>query len=898
VPFTSTADQSVLAEEQAALRRVATLVARAAPPPELFSAVAEEVGRLLSADITTLGRYDADDMITWVAAWSATGAETVPVGHRSSVSIEGVTSLVCETARPARIDCYSADRPGARQFGIRAAVAAPITVEGGLWGTMNVWSTNDEPFPADAEERLGRFTDLISTAIANREARDQVSRLLEEQAALRRVATLVARGVRPVEIFSAVSNEVGRLFGCEQAAVGRFEPDGSAVVVVGVSEAIRGVSIGTRWPLEDFLASTAVYRTGRPARTDHAGAKHASGVVAESLHEMNLVSTIAAPIVVQGSLWGVMTVSDAHARLPPDAEERVERFTELVGTAIANAESRDALAASEARAHELAREQAALGRVATLVAEGASADELFSAVAQEVAAVIGSPIVVLHRYEADATFTMMGVAGDTAFTVGSRWPVEDEGLAGMILATCRPARKDDYATLPGPIGVAAREHRIVSTVGAPIVVDGSIWGSMVAAGRPGEPIPAGTEERLSRFTELVATAIANSEAHGHLAQLAAEQAALRRVATLVAEGRTAEELFAAVAGEVAQVLGVPAVTLDRFETDDTTVILGSMNHPAFPAGSRWPLEEGTVSRLVKDTGRAARVDDYAVLDGAVARAALSGSLSSAVGVPVTVDGRVWGVVCVSRTDGGRLPDDTESRLDAFKELFETAISNAESRAALDASRARIVATADATRRQIERNLHDGIQQLLVTLALRARSAAEPSTPGVSPREELSRIAADLGTVLDELREISRGIHPAILSDAGLDDALKALARRSTIPVELDVHFEGRYELSLEATIYYVAAESITNAAKHAHASVVSVRGGKRDDAIELEIRDDGVGGAEPSRGSGIIGIKDRVDTLGGTISVSSPAGAGTTVHVRLPASPSDESDLPGASGFD
>lgn len=190
----------------------------------------------------------------------------------------------------------------------------------------------------------------------------------------------------------------------------------------------------------------------------------------------------------------------------------------------------------------------------------------------------------------------------------------------------------------------------------------------------------------------------------------------------------------------------------------------------------------------------------------------------------------------------------------------------------------------------ERDLHDGIQQWLVAVALKARKAAAFGPSGTSPQEEFSSIADDLETVLEELREISHGIHPAILSNAGLDDALEALARRSAIQVALDIDFEGRYEPSVEATVYYVVAESITNAVKHAHASVVAVRGAVRDGTIELEIQDDGVGGAEPSRGSGITGLKDRVDTLGGTISFSSPAGAGTTIRMRLPVGPPDKRD--------
>jgi signal transduction histidine kinase len=502
----------------------------------------------------------------------------------------------------------------------------------------------------------------------------------------------------------------------------RFDADGMATLLATRADYLG--PIGALWPVEgDNSAVAQVYVTGRPARADYtAGAR---GRLAEAARSGGTLHSVAVPVVVEGALWGAMSVGSPGSAPPPaDLERRLAQFTDLVATAIANAESRAELAASEARARELASEQAALRRVATLVAKGASPDELFSAVAEEVAGVVDVPVVGVHRYEADGTFTMLGIAGVTNFTVGSRWQVEEEGIAGMILATGRPARKDDYSGMRGPLGEAMREDLMLSTVGVPIVVDGSMWGFMVAAGRPGRLIPADTEERLARFTELVATAV----------------------------------------------------------------------------------------------------------------------------------------------------------------------SNATTRAELLASRARVVSAADETRRRLERDLHDGIQQWLVALALRARKAAAFTVAGDSSAEELSGLAEDLVAVTDELREISRGIHPAILSEEGLDDALKALARRSATPVDLDVDFQGRHDPTLEATVYYVVAEAITNAAKHAHASIVAVRGGLREDAIELEINDDGVGGADPRRGTGLIGLRDRVDTVGGTIAVSSPAGAGTAIRLRLPVVPRDEAD--------
>ena len=228
----------------------------------------------------------------------------------------------------------------------------------------------------------------------------RLRQLASEQAALRRVATLVAQGVSPDELFSAVSNEVGRLFVSDQAAIGRYEPDGPSVVYVGISEGLSMIPVGTRWPLEDFLASTTVYRTGRPARQEQRDYETASGQVAETLRELNTVSRVGAPIFVEGKLWGVLLVTDTREGLPPDTEERLAKFTELVATAIANAESRAELASSEARAHDLAREQAALRRVATLVAEGTSADELFSTVTDEVGRLFGAEAAVA-RFEAD-----------------------------------------------------------------------------------------------------------------------------------------------------------------------------------------------------------------------------------------------------------------------------------------------------------------------------------------------------------------------------------------------------------------------------------------------------------------------------------------------------------------
>jgi signal transduction histidine kinase len=206
-----------------------------------------------------------------------------------------------------------------------------------------------------------------------------------------------------------------------------------------------------------------------------------------------------------------------------------------------------------------------------------------------------------------------------------------------------------------------------------------------------------------------------------------------------------------------------------------------------------------------------------------------------------------------------------------------------SRNELAASRARIVVAADESRRRIERDLHDGVQQRLVSLGLKIR-AAEAMVPAELeiPRAQLSQTARDLAEVLKDVQEVSRGLHPPILSNSGLGAALKALARRSPIPVEVNVHLDQRLAERVEIAVYYIVSEALTNAAKHAHASVVYVDLEKADAILRLCVRDDGAGGADPARGSGLIGLKDRVEVLGGTIEITSTPGSGTALLVKIP----------------
>jgi len=377
--------------------------------------------------------------------------------------------------------------------------------------------------------------------------------------------------------------------------------------------------------------------------------------------------------------------------------------------------------------------------------------------------------------------------------------------------------------------------------------------------------------------------VAAERAHA-LAEL---QAALRRVATLVARGVTAAEVYAAVATELARCLGVYYSALWRYEPDGAaTLLVARDDDPGLtkmPVGARFSLEGDSVPAMVLRSGRPARMDSYENAAGSIAARLRDLGLRAAVGAPFVVDGRVWGAAIVGSSRPEPLPPDTEARVADFTDLVATAIANAQAHAELTASRARIVAAADDARRRLERDLHDGAQQRLVSLGLQLR-IAEASVPSeLQPlREQISDVVDGLVGVSAEVQEISRGIHPAILSKGGLGPALKTLGRRSTVPVDLDLGVDRRLPDSVEVGAYYVVSEALTNAAKHARASVVKVGVEAEGADLHLSIRDDGIGGADSRKGSGIIGLIDRVEALGGTMTIQSLARRGTALLVTIP----------------
>ena len=541
------------------------------------------------------------------------------------------------------------------------------------------------------------------------------------------------------------------------------------------------------------------------------------------------------------------------------------------------------LAAAGESLQQLLETSAALRRVAALVARGASPSQTFSAVAHEVAQLLVVDVAAVLRFEPDGTVAVAGWWGEPGMDVpvGTELMIAGEGTGMPMLRNGQPVRIDRFE---GPAGsVAARLQRLGlrSAVGAPITLEGRLWGvAIAAASQPGR-LPAGSEWRLAGLTELVATAIADAQAQTDLRRIADEQAALRRVAMLVACSAGQDEILSMVAGEVGKLLDADMAVIVRFEPDATATILAGVGSRE-PLGTRWPVEPPLAIEAVLRTGRPVRVEDFSALTGEMADYARREGLRSAVASPIHVSGRLWGaIVALSRR--GPFPGGTEQRIADFTELAATAIANTESRAELVASRARIVAAFDRARRVLERDLHDGVQQRLVSLALTLRGVQKRVPAGLPELDAaLSQAAEGLAGVLAELQEISRGIHPAILSQGGLAPALKALARRAAVPVELAIRVGGRLPEPVEVAAYYVVAEALANVAKHARASVAYVDADTGDGALHLRVRDDGVGGADPVRGSGLIGLNDRVEALGGTVRIDSPAGKGTSLLVTLP----------------
>jgi signal transduction histidine kinase len=716
------------------------------------------------------------------------------------------------------------------------------------------------------------------------------SPMVEEQDALRRVAMLVAAGAQPDEVFAAVVAEAGRLLGGDHTVLARRDQDDA--ITYASTWPPTGVaappSVGNRFPLGGHNVSTMVCRTGRPARIDQ---ERITGAMADVVvHRWGVRSAVGVPIIVEARVWGVLIVASTREQpLPSETETRLSRFTELVAMALANAQAR-----VELRGY--AEEQSALRRVATLVARGAPPEDVFAAVAAEEGRLLGTGLTLITRYNRDGTGTVVGSWSDTGvpmpFPAGTLVPLDGRTVIAGVYETGHAVRIDDYTEAHGGVADDMKGWGVRSAIAAPITIEGRLWG-VISMGFTGpEPLPARAEVRLAAFTELIATAVANAQTRVELRGYAEEQSALRRVATLVARAAPSETVFAAVAEEAGKLLQVDFTVIVRYDADGAVTSVGQWagdgDAGLFPTGNRLSLGGRNVTTMVFETGRSAGIDGYENASGAIGKAFGARGVRSATGVPITVDRRLWGAMVVG-SRARKVPLGTEDRLKELNELVATALANAEAQAELSASRARLLAASDTSRRRIERDLRQGAQRRLAELAMYLRGPVCAAVPPAADElvTQVEQLADEVTDVLDELREIAGGLHPTALAQGGLEPALTTLARRSSIPVRLGLDLDGRLPEPVELAAYYTVAEALTNAAKHAQASTVDVDVEISDGRLHVRVSDDGRGGADPAAGSGLIGLTDRAESLGGVLTLRSQADVGTTVEITVPLPPPD-----------
>lgn len=530
----------------------------------------------------------------------------------------------------------------------------------------------------------------------------------------------------------------------------------------------------------------------------------------------------------------------------------------------------------------LVEEQTALHRVATLLANGAAPRAVLDAVAEESGRLVAADLVTIERFGPEDTVTILALRGAGATrAMGNRTATGELGEATRVRVTGQPSLLDRYTEETDPIAFRTESRAAVSL---PITVGRHLWGAMTVALRRDErSFPEGTEARLAPFTALAAIAIANAQAREELQAIADEQAALRRVAALVARGVPAADVYETVVEEVHHLLRPDTTTLTRIEPERWTTLAVRGGEAELVAGLSYPALAHSLPGVTDLlSGRTVRVDRNDPGVPAELLAVLrSERISARVVTPVVVMDRVWGSLAVlSRS--GPLPAETEQRLAGFSELVATAISNTLAREELTASRARIAASADATRQRIVRDLHDGAQQRLVhtIIALKLAARAHEDADEEASKAWLSQALEHAEHANTELRELVRGILPGVLVRGGLVEGVKELVSGMQSPVRLALTHQ-RFAPEIEANAYFIIAEALTNVAKHSDAQRVDLQAEVDDGLLRIQINDDGMGGAD-AQGSGLRGMNDRVVALGGTLEIESPPGGGTRITAAMP----------------
>ena len=464
----------------------------------------------------------------------------------------------------------------------------------------------------------------------------------------------------------------------------------------------------------------------------------------------------------------------------------------------------------------------------------------------------------------------------------------------LVLADVAPTRDFPYVVFPVLLAAALRFGPRGAATAILVVCSIAVWntaqneGPFVRDSLTDSLLATQLFIAIAAVTSMLLAAVTAERLRAERAQrvLAREQTALRRVATLVASEAGPARVFDQVTEEVGRLLGLPGANVMQYDGERSVTVVGAWSEdgrPTFAVGERIEVDGDTAVARVVRTGQAARVDSYAAATGNLAATLVSAGYRSAVAAPVNVAGRVWGVLAAASTSDVPLSAGIEQRLCDFADLVAQALANADAYEKLAASRARLVEVGDAERRRLERNLHDGAQQRLVSVALGLNMAAgKLETDPETARSLLSGAQTELARGLEELRELARGIHPVVLTERGLGPALDALAARAPLPVDVTGVPEERLAAPVEAAAYYVVAESITNVAKYAHATEATVSIARANGTATVTVSDDGVGGADPAGGSGLRGLAARVEALNGHLQIDSPPGGGTRITAEMP----------------
>jgi GAF domain-containing protein len=840
------ADLRTMADEQAALRRVAELIARGAKEHAIYDAVTSGAAEILN-ETTTLTRFDTPRSYVVVG----NSEDAAAIGSRVNLAAEDndVVWRILRTRRAARVEKFPENAESAADYhldGLMSSVGVPILVGDRLWGVLSA-STTSRRLLTTAEPSLQQFGGLMAAAVANAEARGRLKDFADEQAALRRVAELAAHDAPTEQVLQAVAVEASGLAGVEFGMVLRYEGRDGANRIVALHGAPDNFAIGLLAPGTGDSSVQRVWGSRRATRVDDLG--QMTGLWPRMAYERGFRASAGVPIVIHGRLWGALIVCGRRGPVPPTIDEHLSNFADLAATAISAAQARQEL-------RLLADEQAALRRVAELAAHEAPAEEILRAVAVEASALAGVDFSTLLYYEPDGSSVIVALDGaPEGIKVGMRSPGTGDGAVQRVWRTGKPARVDNLAEMSGVWPQLAHRHGFNASAGVPVVIHGRLRGALVVVGRR-EGFPHSIEDHLANFADLAGTAVSAADARQELRLLANENAAVRRVAELVARGATLDEVFKAVASETSSLLGNLATSLLRHDNTDVAIVVAGHNSPA-PVGSQFPV----------------------LRDNMTGEPTSSLAAEVTVTVPVTVEGQVWGVIVVS-TPSEPLPAGSEERLAQFAELAAVAIANAENKSKLTASRARVIATADETRRRVQRDVHDGAQQRLVHTIIALKLARDAMRAGDSPTDLLEEALSNAERASKELRDIVRGILPASLTRGGLRSGLESLVADLPLPVEVRVS-APRLSAQIETTAYFIVAEAMTNVAKHARASRATVDVSVVGRTLLIEVRDDGVGGADARRGTGLTGLLDRVEAGNGTLNVDSRPDSGTVVRATL-----------------